>query len=199
MTISYYADISEHNLMPRALNLIQNSFAVLALFAIISVSVITTLALSPTLINSKPQIQGVNTQNPQILSNFIPLEINDANDPATDYTSQLVQLTQSQYQYTATLAAHDKGMFSYKLVTIKNSNTAPVVVKFSSSVSRTLAESLNVTIVAGDTYRLHDVNRGDGRVVDVSVPANASIDVTVLYELVQGVSFQFPVSFAIAY
>ena len=127
------------------------------------------------------------------------MDISDTNDPTAAYTSQLVQLTQSQYQYTASAQAHDTGFMPYKLLKIVNSNTAPVTLNISAALAKEVSTSMNIGLIAGDTYRIHDASGHDTRIVQISLPAGSTTMVNVQYELLQPIAFPFQISFAINY
>ena len=185
--------------MPKALSLAHNSFAVFALFAIISLSVITTISLSPVVFRDQARVAGANTQNPQILSNFIPLTISDLNNPSQQYTSQLVQYTQGQYGYSATFMPYTQGIYKYEFVSVDNQNSAPIYLKISAAVPQEVQTSLNISVSDGTTeYRVHDVN-SSGRIVEFEISTNTTTKFGVSYELTQSIAFPFNVSLSLEY
>jgi len=185
--------------MPKALSLAHNSLGILALVAIVSLSVVTTLSLSPVVLRDQAHVAGAAVSSPKILSNFIPLTLTDLNDPSQLYTSQLVQHTQSQYKYAATFMPHEKGIYTYKLISIKNENSAPISLKLSVVVPQEIGADLNISVNDVLTeYRVHATDRA-GREVEFEVLAQSITELKVSYELVQSISFPFNISFALGY
>jgi hypothetical protein len=185
--------------MPKVLSLAHNSLAVLGLVAIISLSLITTLSLSPVALQERSRVAGAAIQDAKILSNFIPLSVSDLNDPSQLYTSQLVQNTQSQYKYHAAFLAREKGVYEYELVAVENPNSAPVYLKVSAVIPQDIQASLNITVQDENTkYQIHSADQ-TGRLVEFEIPAQTSVQLTINYELVQSISFPFNVSFALEY
>jgi hypothetical protein len=188
--------------MQKISQLAHNTVAFTLLIAIIATATITTLSLSPIAVDSKGQAAGVSTtsNDPQVLSNFLPLQITDLSQPQANYVSQLAQWNERKYEYSVQLGKQNTGIRTEPSLTVKNNNSVPVKVSIAANVPQELVNSLTLNVSTTDqSWRLHTAKSTGDRVAQIEIPADASLNLSIKYEYEQAVNFPSSVSLEISF
>lgn len=175
------------------LQTIRHGLAISLLLAVILGAFVTTLALSPVRLGpADNQVAGLDTQEGEVVSNFIPLAFTDLSTNLPQYQSQLVKLNPDIYNYFVKFSLGSKLYLSAPFVLVRNDNFAPVSITVTAQVPQNLQTSLRVFLRTKErTFAL------DAQGAKVSIPANTSLELGVDYEAKRPINFGIDVAFQI--
>lgn len=183
------------------LNFLQNFFGVATLVAIVVVSALATLSLSPSGgiqsdTNQSQRVAGVS--DPQILSNYIPLSFRDRAQVGQSYQPQLVEVTEGEYDYNVVIGPLQQGHLFQPMLSVTNKNSAPVEFTVTASAASELGGLVHIAIAdPTNSYRVIDANTNLNREIKFTVPANSILDIKLEYEALIALNFPAQVTFAI--
>lgn len=170
------------------------------LFGILMAAFVTTLTLSPVAVESQ-RVAGIfDTSTGEVVSNFIPLTIEDKHTNNAQYTTQLIKVDDRSLNYFVTLAPSPKQILDKEFVSIRNDNNAPINVNITASVPTTVNTSLNITIGTPDRkFAAYNGKTSMAKTAVVTIPAKSSVNLEVEYEYLQNVSFAVELAMQITY
>ncbi|MBL8014790.1 MAG: hypothetical protein JNK26_01215 [Candidatus Doudnabacteria bacterium] len=186
--------------MLKGFEIAKTTFLVLMLFGIMTAAFVSTLALSPIATNlNDTQVAGISSEG-EILSNFIPLSIQDTNTTSDMYQTQLVEVSPRAFNYFAKVAFGDKQEISPKFIAIKNDNSSTVTITVSAIVPQSVQSALDIFVVEpGRTHSVADDQPPYTKSITLDVPAGQTLELGLTYFAVRAINFPVDIAFQLTY
>lgn len=186
--------------MYQGISFLKNSFAVLMLFGILMAAFVTTLTLSPVAVESQQVAGAFDTTTGEVISNFIPLTIEDSHTNTTQYSTQLVRVDDRTFNYFVNLAASPKQILDKEFLRVRNDNNAPVNINITANLPTTVNTSMNVTVAAPNRkFAVYNGKSSTAKTAVITIPAKSSVDLKVEYEYLQNVAFGVELAMQVTY
>jgi hypothetical protein len=186
-------------MLKKSYELIEGSFALLALVSIIGVSTFTVLSLNPKLYdpNNQKNVAGIQveaTEQDQYAK--LPLVFSDLNH-SDKYSTNLFVLpnTQRSFEYVSNLKPNQAGNYKYDFIQIKNPNDTDASFKITTSVIGQIQDQVKINLIDSlDFIQLFDDSK-DFYARVITVPARTSRIFKVEYQYLANINFSFSVKF----